>query len=234
MNILSRDTLELEGFAGITEYRLLTDSRLFGNKKKPEASEGFGSLVYIADAEYHPAGESGMHSHSEIDVISVIIKGRVDHDGSMEQGRNLVAGDVQVQRAGGEGFSHNEKNPDNDRNRMLQVWTLPEIAGQPAAYKFYTPKLAGVTRIYGGIESQAETFASNTLIDIVHLAAGESITLNGEQLTYVIAGEAAISEVKNSDANNIHKIKDGDLIRSSDVEITAIENLHMLVVSQQP
>ena len=125
MKILSRESLPLGGFAGIQEHRLVTDTHLFGKHKTPETSEGLGNMVYIADAQYNPNGESGMHPHSEIDVISVIVEGRVSHEGSMEHGKDLYAGDVQVQRAGGEGFEHNEINPDNSKNRMLQVWALP-------------------------------------------------------------------------------------------------------------
>ena len=133
MQVLSRDTLDLGGFAGIKEHRLVTDSRVFGRRKKPDTFEGLGSMVYLADAKYDPMGESGMHPHSEIDVISIIVEGRVSHEGSLEHGKDLVAGDVQVQRAGGEGFNHNEINPDNTNNRMLQVWALPEEKGQPAS-----------------------------------------------------------------------------------------------------
>jgi redox-sensitive bicupin YhaK (pirin superfamily) len=233
MNILSRDSLSLGGFAGIKEHRLVTDSRIFGNRKKPETSEGLGNVVYLADAKYNPKGESGMHPHSEIDVISVIIDGRVSHEGSMEHGKDLVSGDVQVQRAGGEGFDHNEINPDNRKNRMLQIWALPEVKGQPAAYKSYTPKLDGTTRIYGGTKSQSETFDSHTLIDIVHLKAGKNITLERGQLSYIITGEAEISELQNTKKNSSYNVKEGDLIRSRDAKITAMSNLHMLVVSQQ-
>jgi len=233
MKTLSRDALQLGGFAGIQEHRLVTDTRIFGSRKKPETSEGLGNMVYLADAQYNPNGESGMHPHNEIDVISVIIEGRVSHEGSMEHGKDLFAGDVQVQRAGGEGFEHNEINPDNNKNRMLQVWALPEEKGQSASYKSYTPKLAGVTRIYGGSKNQSETFDSHTLIDIVHLKVGESISLDGEQLSYVITGEATISEHQNTDDSDIYHVKDGDLIRSQDAKITAINNLHLLVVSQQ-
>jgi len=233
MKILSRDSLQLGGFAGIQEHRLVTDSRIFGARKKAETSEGLGNMVYLADAKYNPDGESGMHPHSEIDVISVIIDGRVSHEGSMEHGKDLVAGDVQVQRAGGEGFDHNEINPDNRQNRMLQIWALPEVKGQPAAYKSYTPKLDGVTRIYGGNTSQSETFDSQTIIDIVHLKVGKSITLERGQLSYVISGEAVISELKNTKIYGSNKVKEGDLIRSKDAKITAMENLHIVVVSQQ-
>ncbi|PKG82879.1 pilus assembly protein [Colwellia sp. 75C3] len=233
MNIISRNSVSLGGFAGIKEHRLVTDSRIFGNRKKPGTSEGLGNMVYLADAKYNPNGKSGMHPHSEIDVISVIIDGRVSHEGSMEHGKDLVAGDVQVQRAGGEGFEHNEINPDNRKNRMLQIWALPEVKGQPAAYKSYTPKLDGATRIYGGNKSQSETFDSHTLIDIVHLKAGKSLILDRGQLSYVITGEAVIRELKNTKKSGYYNVKEGDLIRSRDAKITALDNLHMLLVSKQ-
>ncbi len=228
MQILSRDSLALGGFAGIQETRLVTDSRVFGERKQPQTSEGLGSFVYLADAQYQPNGESGMHPHSEIDVISIIIDGRVSHEGSMEHGKDLVAGDVQVQRAGGEGFSHNEINPDDSKNRMLQVWALPEVKGQSASYKFYQPRLDGVTRIYGGNNSQTDTFDSQTVIEIAHLKTGDRLPLAGEQLNYIISGAAEFNE-----DSELHNAQEGDLIRSTDVKIFATKNLHMLIIRQQ-
>ena len=232
MEILSRDSLALGGFAGIVEHRLVTDSRIFGERKKPETFEGLGNMVYLADAQYNPFGSSGMHPHSETDVISIIIDGRVSHEGSMEHGKDLVAGDVQVQRAGGEGFSHDEINPDNDKNRMLQVWALPEDEGQRAAYKAYTPKLDGVTRIYGGDKSQDDTFDSHTIMDIVHLKAGNNLELNNETLIYIITGEAEISEQDNGENNAMSRIVNGDLVRSTAAKVSAINDVHFLVVGQ--
>lgn len=230
MNILSRDSLPLGGFAGIQEHRLVTDSRIFGNHKNPETSEGLSNMVYLADAHYKPKGESGMHSHREIDVISVIIDGRVSHEGSMKHGKYLVAGDVQVQRAGGEGFSHNEINPDESENRMLQVWVLPEIKNQAASYKFYTPKLDGVTRIYGGDNTQTDTIDSDTIIDVVHLKQGKSMMLVSEQLSYVITGRAKFTESYGSESYRFNA-KEGDLIHSTDAEVIANDDLHILVVT---
>jgi len=230
MKILSRDSLELGGFAGIVEHRLVTDSRVFGSRKKPETFEGLGNMVYLADAKYKPNGASGMHPHSEIDVISIIIEGRVSHEGSMEHGKDLIAGDVQVQRAGGEGFSHNEINPDNTNNRMLQVWALPEKSGQPAAYKAYTPKKEGVTKIYGGNKTQNDTFDSHTIMEIVNLKAGNFFNFNSEQLVYIINGKALV-EGNNSQLNLESKmVAEGDLILAQSSKYTAINNLHMLVI----
>ncbi|MDE8603176.1 pirin family protein [Marinomonas sp. RSW2] len=233
MQILSRDSLLLGGVSGIKEHRLVTDSRIFGRHKEPQTWEGLGCMVYLADAQYQPKGESGMHPHSEIDVISVIVKGRVCHEGSLEHGKDLAAGDVQVQRAGGEGFEHNEINPDNCKNRMLQVWVLPEVKGQRAAYKFYRPKLDGMTRIYGGDESQSETFSSPTVIDIVHLQTSERMTLTGKQLSYVITGKGTFTEPHVNGEKCMHLAEEGDLVHSQNTTIIAKQNLHMLVVSQQ-
>ena len=233
MKILSRDSLPESGFAGIREHRVVTDSRLFGRNKKPDTAEGFGNMVYLADAKYKPKGESGMHPHSEIDVISIIVEGRVHHEGSMEHGKNLVAGDVQVQRAGGEGFNHNEINPDPSKNRMLQVWALPEEKGQAASYKFYSTESYGVTRIYGGDKKQSKTFDSHTIIDLVNLKAGENMKLAGEKLSYVITGEAIYSEPPKRNKIDAHNAQEGDLIRSLDASVIAHEDSQLLVVSKQ-
>ena len=222
MEILSRDDLPLGGFAGLTEHRLITDSRIFGHHKQAATSEGLGGLVYLADARFNPHGETTMHPHKEIDVISVMIEGQVAHEGSLEHGKSLMTGDVQVQRAGGEGFAHNEINPDESENRMIQLWVLPETAGEPAGYKYYSPSPNGKTRIYGG--SDETTFNSKTTIDIVKLAAGEKIRLDGESLSYITSGQGRSLSNKTSET-----IKDGDLIHGTELIIEAETDTSLIV-----
>ena len=139
----------------------------------------------------------------------------------------METGDVQVQRAGGEGFSHNELNPDDTQNRMIQLWALPDESHQPAGYKYYRPKSDGVTRIYGGDKNQNDTFDSQTAIDIIRLPAGSNITLAGESLSYITAGSADYNE-----AGQRHRCEDGDLIRSDDVEIHAHTDINIIAISQ--
>lgn len=224
MKVLSRESLPLGGFAGLTEHRLVTDKRVFGARKSPETFDGIGSFVYLADARFNPLGETGMHPHKEIDVISVMVEGRVSHEGSLEHGSELHAGEVQVQRAGGEGFSHNEVNPDQQKNRMIQLWVLPEMLGEKAGYKHYSLKKEGVTRIYGG--QQPDTFTSQTHIDIVHLSAGESLSIATESLVYFIQGEANLVERDES-----YLASDGDLIRSNKLVISAEQSARFILIS---
>ncbi len=227
MQILSKKSLPLGGFAGLTEHRLVTDRRAFGRHKTPNTFDGIGNFIYLADARFNPKGETHMHPHKEVDVISVMLKGRVSHEGSLKHGQSLVAGEVQVQRAGAEGFSHNEINPDSTKNRMLQIWVLPDELGQPAGYKHYKVKTKGVTRIYGGTKKQQKTFDSKTYVDVVRLRAGENLKLNNEALMYFCQGSADIA-----DNNSTFAAEDGDLIRSYQTEINATTDVEVIVIDQ--
>ncbi|MEE9499479.1 MAG: pirin family protein, partial [Nitrospinaceae bacterium] len=106
MEILHRGDLEQGGFADLREYYLVEDPRVLGDDIEETSWMGIGNFVYLADAKYNPKGDTRMHSHREIDVVTFVLEGRLTHVGSLENGQDLSAFQLQVQRAGGEGFSH--------------------------------------------------------------------------------------------------------------------------------
>lgn len=217
--ILQRDTLPLDGFEGIKEHRLIVDRKIGGGS---DTWDGLGNFVYLADARYNPKGESKMHSHKEIDVISVIVEGRVDHEGSMKHGQSLDTNQAQAQRAGGEGFSHNEINPDNSKNRMIQLWVLPEVEGEPASYKFYKLEEGKLTRIYGGKRNQDKTLYSQTIMEVGTFSAQQEISKSGDFLAYLTKGEGMLNDAT---------IKDGDLVRGTDLTFTATTDAQIIIIS---
>lgn len=221
MEILQRDELKRGGFAGLRETRLVMDQRVFGGRMEFGTWDGIGNFVYLADARFLPKGETGLHGHKEIDVISVMVEGRIAHEGSLEHGQKMDSHHIQAQRAGGEGFSHNEINPDDTENRMIQLWVLPERAGEPASYKLYSPKEGKMTRVYGGPADQNETLDSHTLIDIGLLATGNNVTIPGPYLAYVTRGSGRI---------NNKTVGEGDLIRGENLEFNAAESTQLIVV----
>ncbi len=221
MEILHRDDLERGGFGGLKETRMVMDRRVFEGRANPGTWEGIGNFVYLADARFMPRGETGLHSHKEIDVLSVMVEGRIAHEGSLKHGQSMEGQDIQAQRAGGEGFSHNEINPDDTGNRMIQIWVLPERAGEPAGYKIYHPKETKLTRVYGGSTDQDETFDGKTLIDVGLLSAGEEVAVDGPFLAYVTRGSGHI---------NGEAIRDGDLVRGENLEFKAVEPTQLIVV----
>lgn len=237
MEILQRDSLRLGGFADLTEHRLVADSRVFGPDENTAGSwQGIGNFVYLADARFMPHGDTRMHNHREIDVISIIVEGRLAHQGSLEHGQSLEVNDVQVQRAGGEGFSHNEINPDDKENRMIQIWVLPETRGGPAGYKHYQPKRGELVPIYGShsqslsqSSSQAGDnelgrqgiIAASTNIDIALLSPTQAVALTRPFIAYLARGAGL--------ANNVD-VKDGDLFRDTKLNFEANDDSLLILI----
>ena len=222
MEILKRDSLKEGGFAGLKEHRLVKDVKVFGPQENNDGSwPGLGNFVYLADARFMPHGETHMHSHHEIDVISVMVDGNIAHEGSLEHGKDLSGNDVQVQRAGGEGFSHNEINPDESWNRMIQIWALPEVAGQAADYKVYKPVTGELTRIYGGASNSGADFPAKTKIDVAVLDNRQQIEVDEPFLAYITRGKGI--------ANN-EPVEDGDLMRGDSIKFEAEGDVQLIVV----
>ncbi len=220
---LQRDSLTEGGFAGLREHRLVKSPSAFGSSANNDGSwSGVGNFVYLADARFMPKGETRMHSHQEVDVITVMVDGTIAHQGSLGHGKDLRVNDVQVQRAGGEGFSHNEVNPDDDWNRMIQLWVLPEEAGQAASYKVFQPKQGVSTRIYGGFDEE-DAFPSHTQVDVALLQKDESLEFEGEFIVYITRG---------SGVANDELIVDGDMISGESLRFTALDDVQIIIIQE--
>lgn len=225
MEVLIKSDLREGGFAGLKEHQLVMDKKAFGPNRNPQTWDGLGNFVYLADARFMPKGETLMHGHKEVDVISVMVKGRINHEGSLEHGQMMNAKQAQVQRAGGEGFSHNEVNPDDVENQMIQLWVLPERSGEKAGYKLYSPKTGELTRIYGGEIGQDETFDSHTQISVANLEADHGFEQNTASLVYVSDGEVEI---------DTERFEAGTLVRSEAFTLVALTSAQVIVIDITP
>jgi len=221
LEILRRDDLPLGGFAGLKEHRLVMDQKVFGGSADSGSWSGIGNFVYLADAKFNPHGETRLHSHKEIDVISVIVDGKISHEGTLETGNVINTNQVQVQRAGGEGFAHNEVNPNNKENRMIQMWVTPEKQGEKPGYKLYSLEHGKIIRVYGGTDNQNETFASQTIIDVGLINKNQKISFDGEFIAYVTRGEGTI---------NGELVTTGNLIRGNDLTFEAKTDSQIIIV----
>ena len=141
---------------------------------------------------------------------------------TLEHGQSLQA--VQVQRAGAEGFSHNEINPDETKNRMIQLWVLPEQAGDCVGYKFYPLAENGLLKIYGGSTNQDKTFNSRTQIDVGYLKAGEQININQKFILYLTKGSGFIDG---------QVVSDGDLLRGESLILDIKEDSMFIIIKEK-
>jgi redox-sensitive bicupin YhaK (pirin superfamily) len=225
MEILHKKDIARGGFAGIRESAMIKESRLFGKKTANDLSwDGIGNFVYLSDANFIPKGETGMHPHKEIDVISFMVKGRVLHEGTLEHGNILDENEIQVQSGGSEGFFHNEINPDSTENRMIQMWCIPEITGQKSDYRKYALKRNSFTKIYGRNKNSDETFTSNTHIEIGTFSKGTKFSMEQQLLAYITKGIAIVND---------EKVQDGDFIRGKGIHFEAIEDSQIIVIYEK-
>jgi hypothetical protein len=105
----------------------------FGEHHDP-AFMGYRSLRVINDDVVQPGTGFGTHSHKDMEIISIVLEGHLEHKDSLGSGEVLSPGEVQVMSAG-QGIRHSEFNPSRDaRVHFLQVWILPEAKGLPPAY----------------------------------------------------------------------------------------------------
>jgi len=221
LKIVKRNILRRGGFAGLRETRLVMSPSIFRGHREAGTSTGIGRFCYLADASFLPLGETRMHTHSDIDVISVMVQGRIKHEGSMANGQELEVDDIQVQRAGSEGFSHNEINPDNSKNRMIQLWMLPESKEEPASYQMFRAESGKRMKVYGGPSDQDETFAARTVVDIAHVNAGEKISQPGRSLVYMVVGKGTCNQ---------ENVEEGDLVETRDFDFKASTDCKLILV----
>lgn len=110
----------------------------FGEYYDP-AHMGFRSLRVINDDIIAPAKGFGLHPHRDMEIISYIISGQLEHRDSMGNGRIIQTGEVQYMCAGN-GVRHSEVNPsDIDPVHLLQIWILPNTSSLPPSYADLKP-----------------------------------------------------------------------------------------------
>ncbi|MEN9847214.1 MAG: hypothetical protein RIS36_2361 [Pseudomonadota bacterium] len=120
---------------GLTEIGWLYSrhSFSFGEYYDPHHM-GFRTLRVINDDVIAPGKGFGMHGHRDMEIITVVIDGALEHKDSLGHGEVLRPGEVQVMSAG-RGIRHSEFNPSpHTPVHLIQIWIETEKEGLPPAY----------------------------------------------------------------------------------------------------
>ncbi len=95
--------------------------------------DSFGKIRVINEDIISPNSGFNTHSHSNMEIVTIVIKGEITHRDSLNNLRIIHEDEVQVMSAG-TGISHSEKNEKNTDCKLFQIWIYPDMKGLKPTY----------------------------------------------------------------------------------------------------
>ena len=192
---------------------------------------GYRTLRVINDDLILPGMGFGTHPHRDMEIISYVLSGALQHKDSMGNGRVIRPGEFQYMAAG-TGVEHSEFNPSQtEATRLLQIWIQPDRKGVAPRYaeRNFTKAETGKLHLVASKTGRTGSFEIHQDADllIAKLESGQAVkhplAANRHAWVHVAEGEVNI---------NGEKLSGGDAMAVSDeraLEISATKPSQVLL-----
>lgn len=168
---------------------------------------GFRSLRVINEDVVAPARGFPTHGHRDMEIITYVLEGALEHKDSMGTGSIIYPGDVQKMSAG-TGVRHSEANPsESEAVHLLQIWIVPDTAGLKPDYqqkRFEDEEKRGRLRLVASPDGKDDsvTISQDARLYTTLLAPSEQVIheLQSNRHAWVQVARGAI-EVNNQPLN---------------------------------
>ncbi|NCC70531.1 pirin family protein [bacterium] len=204
----------------------------FANWYSPKKM-GFGTLRVLNDDEIKALNGFDMHFHKNMEIISIVLEGQLNHKDSMDNEKIILKNEIQRMSAG-KGVYHSEYNLDPNTSYLgFQIWILPKKLDIEASYEqkfFEETKRKNKFQLVVSPDARSNSISINqdAFISLIDLDENKKIKYNKyleENLVYImnISGEIEISNIK------IFK-KDAIGILNGDIEISSTTKSKILIL----
>jgi quercetin 2,3-dioxygenase len=192
----------------------------------------FRTLRVMNDDRVAGGGGFPMHPHRDMEIVTYVLEGALEHRDSMGNGSVIKPGDVQYMSAG-TGVTHSEFNASkSDPVHLYQIWMMPDKRGHKPAYDqktFSDADKRGKLRLVAssdGRDGSVKIRQDNELYATV-LGAGESVkhALKPERHAYVQVARGSVTL-------NGKKLGTGDgaaISAEKSVELTGVDTAEVLL-----
>ena len=186
---------------------------------------GFGPLRVINDDRVAPGGGFPTHPHSDMEIISYVLEGALEHKDSLGTGSVIRPGDVQRMSAG-TGIRHSEFNASKTEPvHFLQIWIIPEKNGLKPNYEqkaFANNEKRGRLRLIGSRDGREGSVTIHQDVDLY-----TTLLDKGDAVDHVIApGRGGWVQVARGSASlNGETLREGDGVAVSRSGALRIEGL---------
>ena len=195
----------------------------FGSYHDPD-HVGFGPLLVINEDRVQGSQGFGTHGHRDMEIISYVLSGALEHKDSMGTGSVLHYGDVQRMSAG-TGVRHSEFNHNADEKvHFLQIWIQPNQVGIPPSYEeknFTVESKLGNLRLIASNDGREGSVLihQNASIFATILRSGDAVEHK------LAAGRIAYVHVIRGDVTvNGTALKGGDALKLTAEELVTLGN----------
>jgi redox-sensitive bicupin YhaK (pirin superfamily) len=184
---------------------------------------GFRSLRVMNEDRVAAGQGFGTHAHNDMEIVSYVLEGELEHKDSMGNGEVLRPGEFQRITAG-TGITHSEFNPSaNQATHFYQIWLIPERRGLEPSYeqKGFDPQ---------GRENRWQLVASRNAKDhslLIHQDANIYLADldNGREMTFAIPSgrHVWLQVLRGSVEVNASRLSTGDAVAVSDEEAVTVK-----------
>jgi redox-sensitive bicupin YhaK (pirin superfamily) len=182
----------------------------------------FRSLRVINDDVIAPGGGFGAHPHRDMEIITYVLSGQLEHRDSMGHGEIIRAGEWQAMHAG-TGLQHSEFNPsEKEPVHLLQIWIMPDRKGYSPGYQQKRFEETGQWRL---VASRDGADGSLVIHQDVKLLLAKSAP--GQAASYDLpTGRAAYLHVATGSVRvGGHDLQAGDGVAVEDERTVAVESI---------